>query len=118
MAGSPLRLATRGAELYDPVTNDWRPTGSLARPRALHTATLLPDGRVLVAGNAGGWAANLALSAPDVAELFDPATGQWSPGGTLLDIRTRGSAALAAFSRNVRLGLFERAHETYLEVKK
>jgi regulator of protease activity HflC (stomatin/prohibitin superfamily) len=36
----------------------------------------------------------------------------------LQELKSRGSAALEAFSRNVRLGLLERAHETYLEMKK
>jgi len=33
-----------------PTQGTWSPTGSMTTPRVLHTATLLPDGRVLVAG--------------------------------------------------------------------
>ena len=52
------------AELYDPGTRAWTATASLGLARAGHTATLLPDGRVLVAG--GGSAS---------AELYDPGSG-------------------------------------------
>ena len=52
------------AELWNPATGTWSLTGRLNFARAQHTATLLPSGKVLVAG---GYA-NAAT-----AELFDPA---------------------------------------------
>ena len=46
----------------------------------VHTATLLPHGKVLVAGGAESMVDGGALSS---AELYDPATGTWSSTGSL-----------------------------------
>lgn len=61
------------AEVLDPETALWVPTpGSMSRFRERHTATLLDNGKVLVAA---GKNANIVLHS---AELYDPATGNWS----------------------------------------
>ena len=57
-------------------------------PRNSHTATLLNDGRVLVAG--GAW----ELSVYAVCELFDPRTGAWTRTGSLLEARVAHRATL------------------------
>ena len=76
--------ATRGylssAELYDPATGTWTATGALSNTREYHTATLLPNGKVLVAGGYSYNNGNIILSS---AELYDPATGTWTATGSL-----------------------------------
>jgi len=69
---SPASKALASAELYDPKAGTFRLTGSMTTARTYHTATLLPDGQVLVAGGFDSSGAAL-----DTAELYDPATGEF-----------------------------------------
>ncbi|MBS0589143.1 MAG: hypothetical protein JSR65_00720, partial [Proteobacteria bacterium] len=65
----------------------WAATGSLANARQLHTATLLPSGKVLVVGGA-----DTAMLAS--AELYDPASGSWSAAATPIAARALHTATL------------------------
>ena len=73
------------AELYDPQSGTWAATGSMTQPRGAHGAAMLPDGRVLVAG---GWAGGPMGDVVRGAEIYDPATGQWTRTGDLITART------------------------------
>jgi Galactose oxidase, central domain len=66
----------------------WATTGSLNIARSGHTATLLPDGQVLVAGGCCDASGNVLAS----AELYDPATGQWTVTDSMTTARWGHSA--------------------------
>src|ERR1019366_8126321 len=72
-------LATAGA---------WSTTSSLITARSSHTATLLPNGTVLVAGGTNSYSAFRS------AELYDPATGTWSATGNLTTPRNAHTATV------------------------
>jgi len=91
----------RNAEFYDPVADAWRAAPDLHVPRYGHTATRLPDGRVLVAGGDSlqddfGLPIGRIVTFPanNTAELFDPAAGSWSDVGGLNTGRSGHTATL------------------------
>jgi hypothetical protein len=70
------------------------PAGNMITPRSQHTATLLPNGKVLIAG--GG---DLNYRPLASAELFDPETGTFSVTGNMTFPRVGASATLLADGR-------------------
>jgi hypothetical protein len=83
-----------GAQLYDPNTGQWTVTGSTVEPRfAGFAATVLADGRVLLAGAMNGTGASAS------AELYDPDTGEWAVTGDMLEGRLGHSLTLLSDGR-------------------
>lgn len=78
------------AEIYDPATGTFSQTGSLNAVHSYHTATLLPDGRVLIAAGQN----NVGPQTHAVAELYDSLTGTFSPTGSLNEHRSLHTATL------------------------
>ena len=81
-------ICTATAEIYDPATSTWSSAGSMSVPRCGHTATLLPNGKILVAGGA------YYRTYFNSAEIYDPVTNRWSATGSMFRTRYGHSAAL------------------------
>ena len=96
ICGGSSGQATASAELFDPRTGRFTPTGSMATPRVGHTATLLADGRVLVTGGRAGDDGEGSLA---TAELYDPATGRFTPTGSMSTAREAHVAVLLSDGR-------------------
>ena len=81
----------QSAELYDPASDSFSPTGAPGTARMRPTAVTLADGRVLVTGGRGGNQGDTIFAS---AELFDPASGTFSPTGDMTVARYVACAAL------------------------
>jgi hypothetical protein len=104
--------------LYDPKTGTFAQTGSPAQARYSHTATRLLDGRVLVAGGALGANDNPSATATSTAEIYDPATGKFTPTDPMTKPRLSHSAILLKDGRVLLLGsVSDSSAELYDPVK-
>jgi trimeric autotransporter adhesin len=77
-----------GAEVYDPLTNHWSATAPMLQDRVGQSATLLRDGRVLVAGGGDGFTPSSS------AEIYDPNQDRWSAATSMTTNRGGHTATL------------------------
>jgi len=87
--------ALSSAEVFDPFANQgvgaFTPTGNMNSPRHVHTATLLSNGTVLVAGGFNGGAGSPSVA---TAEIFDPNTNLFTSTGNMNTPRSRQTSTL------------------------
>ncbi len=87
----PTKTASATATVTAPALTAWSALAPMGQPRYGHTATLLPDGKVLIAGGAGD---TPQAPATATAEIFNPATGTFTPTGSMTTIRAFHTAVL------------------------
>ena len=87
---------TAGAQVIDLTQQApaWSETGAMTFPRRQLNATLLPDGSVLATGGTSAAGFNDATGAVYAAELWDPASGEWTPLAAMAETRIYHSTAL------------------------
>jgi hypothetical protein len=91
IAAATTAAPINGAEAYNPTTNTWA-AYNMPNARALHSATRLADGRVVVCGGAQG---TLLASVPiDMVDVFTPATNSWAAAPVLTGPRASHCAEL------------------------
>jgi hypothetical protein len=107
-AEGPQPRAT--AEIYDPVAGRFQQTASMQFSRYGHTATMLPDGRVLIAGGTG----NMGNAGTATAEIFDPTSGSFTPTGSMGFARFNHAAAALPDGRVLITGGLGTSSEQWL----
>ena len=90
----PTYLST--AELYDPSSNTWSNAKEMKNTRSAHTASLLNDGRVLVAAGSWPWTTT--------SEIYDATTNTWVSTKPLVTARDRHAAAVLPSGKVVVVG--------------
>ncbi len=86
--GRVLLVLAGNAQLYDPATNSWSSGGTVMQSRDWHTATMLFNGKVLVAGGTVGGGSSITT------ELYDPASNTWAAAGNMATGRSSHNAVL------------------------
>ena len=95
-------VASLGALCAPATAGSFQPAASLSTGRYYHTATTLPDGRVLVAG--GNRASGNSFVFLSSAEIYDPATDKWTSAGTLAPALAYHAATLLPSGKVVLFG--------------
>lgn len=104
--GEGANAPTNTAEIIDLNESSpaWRYVSPMAYPRKYHTATILPDGTVLVTSGTSSGDFNNAAGAVRVAEQWDPQADTWTPLAEMQESRIYHSNALLLPDGRVLVG--------------
>jgi N-acetylneuraminic acid mutarotase len=95
VVGGQSGVPYNNADIYDSAQAKWLPAQHMIKERMVASATLLTNGKVLVAGGQGK---NSTPENPgdflNTAELYDPASNTWSETGAMHDARANHTATL------------------------
>lgn len=97
----PSSVISPSTVLFDPDGETFSPASDMTTPRASHTATLLADGRVLVAG---GHTSALPGEPTASVEIFDPSNGTWHAAAPMHTARAGHTASLLDNGRIAVIG--------------
>jgi hypothetical protein len=103
------------AELYDPTSGTWTATGDMTGPRSTHTATLLSDGRVLIAGGVSYGGIGVFFGSTGSAELYVPHV--LVPVQVVTDLRFDRTTGAAGTSYSVNVSGSNLTAETFFDVR-
>src|SRR5882762_2938939 len=99
------------------VSSGFRPTGDMSTGRTAHTATLLPSGKVLIAGGDSCFFANYSFYYQDCplnsAEVYDPGSGTFAPTGNMSVNRVFHTATLLNNGKVLVTGGHDASAELY-----
>jgi len=96
-------------EEYDPASDTWSEAAPMNHARADQTATLMPDGQVLVTGGIFevSWGGNDSLNSLRSTETYDPQTNSWSARASTLIPRAQDTATLMKDGRVLVVGGYD-----------
>ena len=121
--GLPLPTIVAAARRFDPVTNSFVATAALPSPRAFHSLTALPDGRLLSVGGAN--LAGVSYTILNNVTRYDPSNNAWSnlaplvrprayPNVVRTDVGLAAIGGLATIDTTAGTGAVETAIEVAL----
>jgi N-acetylneuraminic acid mutarotase len=89
-------IETNSSEIYDPISGQWSNATPMSNARSHHSATLLSNGKVLVAGGHYGYSATDSNSGYVIgsSEIYDPIAGSWTENLPMTEHRQDHSATL------------------------